>query len=144
MSSRDWHVVRSTELLAPAKVAWEVVGGFFNIHTWHPDIVKTEYTSDQLSNSALRRVLTFPAQPETIEELVGYDAGGRTYSYRWVAGAWGEQVQNYAASIRVIATNMDEKSLVQWESKFRYTDDAVSQFYENGFRALRERFNRSR
>lgn len=137
---RRWHVVRSTELHAPATAVWEVVGGFFNIHTWHPDITATEFTPDQLSVSSLRRVLTFPGQPKTTEQLISIDNLEMTYSYKWVAGAWGEAVQDYSATIRVVATDMDKRSLVQWESTFCFTEDAVSKFYENGFRVLRERF----
>jgi hypothetical protein len=137
---RRWHIVRSTELSASATAIWNVVGGFFNIHTWHPDIAATEYTSDQLSVSSIRRVLTFPGQPKTTEQLISIDNAGMSYEYRWVAGAWGEAVQDYVASIRVVATEMEKRSLVQWESTFRFTEDAVSQFYENGFQALRARF----
>lgn len=137
---RGWHIVRSTELRAPATAVWEVVGGFFNIHTWHPDIAATEYAPDQLSVSSIRRVLTFPGQPKTTEQLISIDNIEMTYSYKWVAGAWGEAVKDYVASLRVVATDMDQRSLVQWASTFRFTEDAVSQFYENGFRNLRARF----
>lgn len=135
-----WHIVKSTELLASAAAVWEVVGGFFNIHTWHPDITATEYVPDQLRLSSIRRVLTFPGQPKTTEQLLSIDNVEMIYSYKWVEGAWGEAVQDYFASIRVIATDMDKRSLVQWTSTFRFTEDAVSEFYENGFRNLRSRF----
>jgi Polyketide cyclase / dehydrase and lipid transport len=141
---RRWHVVRSTELPASATALWDVVGGFFNIHTWHPDIVATEFASDQLSVSAIRRVLTFPGRPKTVEQLISMDNAGMAYTYKWVEGAWGEAVEDYVASIRVVPTDMDRSSLMQWASTFLFTEDAVSQFYENGFRSLRERFSGQR
>lgn len=137
---KRWSIARSTELRASASAVWEVVGGFFNIHTWHPDITATEFTSDQLSVGAIRRVLTFPGQPKTTEELVSIDNSQMSYSYKWVAGAWGEAVQEYAASIRVVPTDLDRASLVLWTSTFLFTEDAVSEFYERGFSNLRRLF----
>jgi hypothetical protein len=137
---RQWRVVRSTELPAAADAVWEVVGGFFNMHTWHPDIEATEFAPGQMSVSAIRRVLTIPGQLKTTEELVSIDNVGMMYSYRWVAGPWGEAVRDYLASIQVVPTEMDRRCLVQWASTFFFTEDAVSQFYQNGFRSLRMRF----
>jgi hypothetical protein len=62
------------------------------------------------------------------------------YRYKWYAGAWGEAVKNYHASLRVFAGDLGCTSIVQWCSEFDYPTDAISAFYENGFRALRARF----
>lgn len=137
---RNWHVVRTIELGATADDVWEVIGGFYTIHLWHPDIALTEIVGGQTDTRQLRRLLTFPGQPKTIEELVSMDNEDRHYRYRWYQGDWGEKVKNYRASLRVFAGDQDRTSVVQWESTFSYPTDALSPFYLNGFRALRERF----
>ena len=67
---KRWHVIRSVVLGAPAAKVWNVIGGFYTIHEWHPDISKTEVPSQQTQTRQLRRILTFPGQPKTMEELV--------------------------------------------------------------------------
>jgi hypothetical protein len=138
--SKLWKVVQTVELNAPAEDVWAAVGGFFTIHEWHPDIELTEVPEDQTRTAEIRRLLTFPGQPKTTEELVSLDNAERAYSYKWVAGPWGERVQQYAATIRVIRSHMDTRSIMQWSSSFVYSEDAVSEFYRNGFRALQKRF----
>src|SRR5262245_30850856 len=92
---KHWHVVRSVVLGAPAADVWEVIGGFYTIHEWHPDIAKTEVPSEQTRTRQLRRNLTFPGQPVTTEELVSMDNDDFHYRYKWYAGQWGEEVKNY-------------------------------------------------
>lgn len=135
-----WKVVQTVELNAPAGEVWAIVGGFYTIHDWHPDIRLTEVPEDQARTAGIRRLLTFPGQPKTTEELVSLDNADYVYSYRWVAGEWGERVQQYSATIRVIRSHMDVRSIMQWSSSFVYFEDAVSEFYWNGFRALQQRF----
>lgn len=137
---RKWRITRVTELGGSASDVWNVVGGFFTIHLWHPDITQTEIVPDQLEISAIRRLLTFPGQPKTTEELILMDNENHHYRYKWHAGEWGERVKDYVADLQVIEVETDKKSLVRWASEFVYTEDAITQFYENGFRALRERF----
>lgn len=137
---RSWNVVRSVALASPAAPVWELVGGFFTIHTWHPDIERSEVLADATSTHALRRRLFFPGQEPTIEELVSMDEEGFHYRYKWHAGPWGERVRNYHASLRVVAGDLDHSCLVQWQSTFENPKDAISEFYLHGFEALIERF----
>ncbi len=67
---KHWRVVQTVELNASSVDVWQVVGGFFNIHLWHPDIQLTEIPDDQTMVMPIRRVLTFPGQPKTTEELI--------------------------------------------------------------------------
>lgn len=134
------HVVSAIVLDAPADKVWEVVGGFFTIHLWHPDIQKTEIGADQTSIPELRRILTFPGQPKTTEQLVFMDNDGRCYRYKWHAGAWGEQVKEYNAQIQVVELVPGKQCLVHWSSTFLYHEDALTQFYQSGFNALAKRF----
>lgn len=137
---RRWHVIRTVELGSTADAVWDVVGGFFTIHQWHPDIALTEIPPAQTDTRQLRRLLTFPGQPKTTEELVSMDNADMHYRYAWHAGDWGERVKDYRASLRVLAGDLDRTCIVQWESTFSYPTDAISDFYLNGFRALSERF----
>ncbi len=136
----DWVVTQSVELGASAAAVWEVVGGFYTIHLWHPDIERTDVPKDQLDQPKLRRVLTFPGQAPTTEELVSLCEDDFDYRYRWHSGDWGERVQQYRARIRVCDLDNSGRSVMQWTGRFYYTEDALSEFYWNGFRALQERF----
>jgi hypothetical protein len=137
---RDWHVIESVTLNASASTVWELVGGFFNVHKWHPDIQLTEFFDKQTDISPIRRVITSFSEPKTVEELVMMNNDDFHYRYKWYAGVWGERVQNYVANIRVFAIERDQKCTMQWSSTFRYTENPVSEFYWNGFRALQSRF----
>ena len=137
---KKWHVIRSVVLGAPAAQVWNVIGGFYTIHEWHPDISKTEIPAKQTKTRQLRRLLTFPGQPKTTEELVSMDNDDFHYRYKWYQGAWGEKVKNYQASLRVLSGDLDKTCIVQWESTFEYPTDAISDFYWSGFRELEKRF----
>jgi hypothetical protein len=139
-SNRNWRVVSTVELNSSAERVWNTVGGFFTIHLWHPDIKKLEIGSDQTSIPEIRRILTFPGQPKTTEQLVLMDNESRYYRYKWHAGEWGEQVQKYHAELRVVEIEIEKRCLVQWSSTFFYHEDALSQFYQNGFDALKKKF----
>ncbi|MBS0205284.1 MAG: SRPBCC family protein [Planctomycetes bacterium] len=134
------HVIRVVELGAPAAKVWEVVGGFYTIQEWHPDITVIEIPAEQTHTRQLRRHLTFPGQPITTEELVSMDNDDFHYRYKWYQGPWGEAVKNYKASLRVFSGDLDKTCFVQWESTFDYPSDAISDFYWNGFRELQKRF----
>jgi len=137
---KPWRVVQSVELGATAAEVWEVVGGFFTIHHWHPDIQLTEIDARQTDMKELRRILTFPGQPKTTEQLVTMDNPGLHYRYKWHSGDWGERVKNYVADIRVFEIDEGRCSIMQWSSTFDYPTDALSEFYRNGFRELQAKF----
>jgi hypothetical protein len=137
---KDWHVAQTVELGATAKEVWDLIGGFYTLHRWHPDIHRTEVPPEQTETSALRRLLSFPGQPKTTEELIMMDNEHFHYTYRWHAGEWGEKVQKYVASLRVFEIDDGRRCVVQWSSTFYYFEDALHEFYWNGFRALQKRF----
>lgn len=137
---KNWRVVRTVELNAPAQEVWDLVGGFFTIHKWHPDIVATEVLSDQTEIADIRRLLTFPGQPKTTEQLVFMDNENFHYRYKWHEGEWGEKVQRYVAEIKVLEIELNKRCIVQWSSTFYYFEDALTQFYQNGFAALVKKF----
>lgn len=137
---KDWHVVQTVKIKAAAEDVWDLVGGFFTIHTWHPDISNTEMLPKQMKKHAIRRKLTFPGQPKVVEQLVMMDNENRCYKYKWHSGPWGEKVQNYHAEIKVIETKPGKQCMVEWSSEFYYSSDALSKFYKRGFKALKKHF----
>jgi len=139
-AERPFHVIQCVELGASAADVWALIGGFYTIHQWHPDIAQTTVPKNQTETGPLRRELTFPGQPITVEELLFQDNANWRYSYKWHAGEWGERVKNYVAEIRVIELEPQRRSLVHWSSTFTYFEDALSEFYWNGFRELQRRF----
>ena len=136
----DWRVVTVCELHAPAAEVWHLVGGFYNIHQWHPDIAISEVPENQSEERDVRRKLTFPGQPPTWEELVFMDNENMHYKYKWHKGAWGEMVQQYHADIQVVETEIDKSCIMRWASTFYYSEDGLTQFYHNGFENLVKMF----
>lgn len=133
---KDWHVVTTCEVYAPAAEVWEMVGGFYNINQWHPDIAISEVPEDQYKNPYIRRKLTFPGQDPTFEELVFVDNANMFYKYKWHAGQWGEEIQKYHSQIRVIEKEVGQTCIMQWSCVFYYYEDGLTQFYHNGFDGL--------
>ncbi len=136
---KNWRVVQSIELGASAEKIWDVIGGFFTIHEWHPDITELEVLSDQTETREMRRLLTFPGQPKAIEELVMLDNDNFHYRYKWHAGEWGEEIHKYYSDLRVFDVK-GGTSIVQWVATFYYKEDAISEFYQRGFDELLKRF----
>ncbi len=141
MKNKRWKVVRTKVLEASAETIWEIVGGFYTLHLWHPDIQKTEIAAEQTSCKEIRRNLTFPGQPITTEQLVFMNNQDFYYGYKWFAGAWGEEIKEYHSEIRVVDLEVGKKCLMQWTGHFVYTKDALTEFYDNGLNALAQRFN---
>ena len=137
---KDWRVVRTVELAAPAAEVWKLIGGFYTLHHWHPDITQTEIVPDQTDVPEIRRLLTFPGQPKTTEQLVMMDNANFHYTYKWHAGEWGENVKNYHADLQVFELDGGTSCVVRWFSTFSYPEDAITEFYQNGFKALVTRF----
>jgi hypothetical protein len=139
--NKKWKVIRTIELNSSSEKVWAMVGGFYTLHLWHPDIQKTEIGLDQTSIPEIRRVLTFPGQPTTTEELVYLGNENRYYTYKWHSGPWGETFKEYHAEIRVVEIEIGKRCLVQWTGHFINEEDGLTQFYENGFSGLVKMFN---
>lgn len=136
---RDWRVVQSIEIGATAEEVWDVIGGFFTIHEWHPDIERVDVPDNQTSMRQMRRILTFPGQPHSQEELVSLDNANCHYQYKWHSGDWGERIQKYYSDLRAFDVG-ENRSVVQWVARFYYNADGISEFYRNGLLALQQRF----
>ena len=133
---KDWRVVTTCELNASAAEVWDMVGGFYTLPKWHPDIAISEIPEEQHESGFIRRKLTFPGQPPTWEELVFVDNENMRYKYKWHKGKWGEMIQKYHAQIQVIEKEVGKSCIVQWSSTFYFSEDGLTQFYHNGFDGL--------
>ncbi len=136
---KNWRVVQSVELGATADQVWDVIGGFYTIHEWHPDIERTDVPEQQTGTRELRRALTFPGESYYTEELVSLDNENHHYRYKYHTGEWGQRIQNYYSDLSVFDTR-DGKSVVQWVAHFYFNADGISDFYLNGLHALQKRF----
>jgi hypothetical protein len=139
---KEWKVVKTVTLNASAKAVWKEIGGFFNMHIWHPDITRTTILPDQLDVNAIRRQKTLKGQPNVLEQLTFFDNEKMYYRYKGYKGPWGEKVRDYCAEFRIIETKPDEQCMVVWSSTFFYRKDVVSKFYKRGLKALKKRFNK--
>lgn len=139
---KEWNVVKTVKLDAPAKDVWRVVGGFFNMDLWHPDITRTTPMPDQMELSAIRRKLTIKDQPNPLEQLTFLDNAQMVYKYKGYKGPWGEKVRDYCAEIRVVETKPGEKCMVLWSADFFYSKDVISKFYKRGLKALKKHFEK--
>jgi hypothetical protein len=133
---KNWRVVAVCELNTSAAIVWHLVGGFYNLNQWHPDILICEVPEEQGEERDIRRKLIFPGQTPTWEELVFMDNETMRYTYKWHKGKWGETTQKYHAQIQVIETELDKRCLMQWSSTFYSSEDGLTQFYQNGFENL--------
>ncbi len=135
-----FSVVKTVKLDAPASEVWKLVGGFYNMHLWHPDVTKTTILPDQLKVGAIRRRLRIKKKPKVLEQLTFLDNEKMVYKYRGYKGPWGEKVRDYCAEIRVLETKVGEECMVHWSANFFYFEDPVSKFYKRGLKALKRRF----
>jgi len=69
----NWKVITACQLNTSATKAWELVGGFYNLDQWHPDITKSEVQDEQSEDSDIVRKLTIPGQSFNWEQLVFLD-----------------------------------------------------------------------
>jgi len=136
----NWKVITACQLNTSATKAWELVGGFYNLDQWHPDITKSEVQDEQSEDSDIVRKLTIPGQSFNWEQLVFLDNENMRYKYKWYKGEWGEMVQKYHSQIQIIETVKDKQCSVQWSSSFYYYEDGLTQFYHNGFESLIKMF----
>ena len=136
----DWEVITACELNASAAEVWYLVGGFYNIHHWCPDIETSVVQEGQGEDRNIRREIAFPNQPLAWEELEFMDNKNMLYKYKWYKGAWGESVQKYHSQIQVVETELGKKCILKWSAKFFHDSDAITGFYHNGFNFLIEKF----
>lgn len=97
---------------------WAVIAQFDAIAKWHPIVASSP--ADRGNEVGSKRTLTLkaPGDPSFVEELVKYDAAGRSYQYRIEkVDPKVLPVNNYVAWIEVMP-NPAGGSTVEWRAAF--------------------------
>jgi len=119
---------------APEKV-WAEIGGFGDIASWHPGVTASE-TFD--IEGETHRHLRLPDGGLILERLI--ETGPHHYTYEMVDGPM--PLADHRATLSCVAEAGG--CHVFWSSIFDPSDpsadDIVAGFYEQGLRALRERY----
>lgn len=129
------RIQRWVSLPQPPEAVWAAIGGFGTIAEWHPDVVSAEVVEIE---GALHRHLRTTDGGLTLERLV--EMGPHHYTYEIVESPLP------LADHRATLSCVPEKGgcHVFWAAVFEPTDesadDIVTSFYEDGLRALGERF----
>lgn len=126
-------------------LAWEYVGDFDALASWHPGVppVEMENNADPKEIGSVR---TFSVDGRVVarEQLRARDAEGRSYSYEVLDPML--PVRDYIATIAVVPH--DQGSELQWSATYRSGDDAVAMIeqaygdnvYGTGLKAFGEHF----
>ena len=138
-SKKYFHVIQSVQISVSANVVWKLVGDFYQIHKWHPQILASEMNNEE--NIFKRRVIFQNEMIDTIEQLESYDQTKREYYYKNIGGNWGRLVENYRSSIHIIEDNNDQSCIVQWIGSFYSDIDRVTEFYRIGLNSLADLFS---
>ncbi|CAF3329338.1 unnamed protein product [Rotaria sp. Silwood2] len=134
-SMKRFNVIQTVQIPASADIVWNLIGGFFDIHKWHPQILATEM-NDHQPMPIKRRVIFANQMIDTVEQLDFLDNHRREYQYINVGGNWGKLVQNYKSKLHVIEDNNGQSSIVSWSGSFDSYNDIVSDFYRIGLNSL--------
>ncbi|MGE8686135.1 MAG: SRPBCC family protein [Achromobacter sp.] len=113
----------------PGKV-WQLIGGFDALPDWLPYIPKSE-----LSEGGRVRHLANPDGDAIVERLEAFDNGARSYTYSILEAPF--PVTGYRSTLRVVGTDGDRASRVEWSGEFTpvgVSDDAASELFEGIYR----------
>ncbi|CAF1674227.1 unnamed protein product, partial [Adineta ricciae] len=134
ITKKHFNVIQTVRISDTADAIWKLVGGFFNIHEWHPQISATEI--DDQNTFIKRRVIFADEMIDTIEQLQILDNEKRHYQYKNVGGNWGKLVENYESKLEVIEDDNGRSAIVRWIGSFDSHADLVSDFYRIGLDSL--------
>ncbi|CAF0885106.1 unnamed protein product [Adineta steineri] len=139
INKQHFNVIQTVRISATADAVWKLIGGFFDIHKWHPQISATEFDDQQ--TAIKRRVIFAGEMIDTIEQLQILDDHKREYQYKNVGGNWGRTVQNYDSKLQVMEDDNGRSSIVRWSGSFDSHADLVSDFYRIGLNSLAQLFS---
>ena len=126
------EVAMSQKLNGTADDCWAKIGGWGNVHEWHPAIVKTEVEGEGVGSF---RTLTLGDGAVLKERLDSEDAAGRSYGYSFVEHPM--PVDEYKGQLSV-ADNGDNTCTVNWNANFvskGVSDDEAKQLIQGIFQA---------
>ena len=129
------RIQRWVSLPHPPEKIWAEIGGFGAMADWHPGISSTEVVDIE---GETHRHLTLSNGGLLLERLI--ETGARYYTYEIIDGPL--PLADHRATLSCVAE--EGGCHVFWSAVFEPTDpsadEIVSGFYEEGLRALRERY----
>ncbi len=129
------RIQRWVLLPTPPEKVWAEIGGFGAIADWHPGVTSAEVVEIE---GEVHRHLRAPDGGLTLERLI--ETGRLHYTYEIVESHL--PLAEHRATLSCVAEGGG--CHVFWSAMFEPTDesadDIVSAFYEDGLRALRERY----
>ena len=129
------RIQRWVSLPRPVDEVWAVIGGFGTIADWHPDVRSAEVFEIE---GETHRHLQIGDAGVTLERLV--ETGPHHYTYEIVDSPL--PLAEHRDTLSCVAE--EGGCHVFWSAMFEPTDptadDIVATFYEDGLRALREKF----
>jgi hypothetical protein len=130
------RIQRWVKLPKPVAEVWAAIGGFGSIAEWHPDVTSVEVFEIE---GETHRHLRIGDGGVTLERLV--ETGPHHLTYEIVNSPL--PLADYRATLSCVAE--DGGCHVFWSAMFEPTDpsadEIVTAFYEDGLRALRDRFD---
>jgi hypothetical protein len=130
------RIQRWVSLPHPPEKIWAEIGGFGDIAAWHPGIESTQVFDIEGED---HRHLTLGDGGLIMERLV--ETGPHHYTYEIIDSPL--PLVDHRATLSCVAE--DGGCHVYWSAMFEPTDpsadEIVSGFYEEGLRALRERYS---
>ena len=130
------RIQRVMSLPHPPEKVWVEIGGFGDIAAWHPRVAKAEVIEIE---GETHRHLTLTDGELILERFV--EAGPHHYTYEVVESQL--PIFDHRATLSCVAEG--DGCHVFWSAVFERTDpaadDIVAAFYEEGLRALRDRYS---
>jgi hypothetical protein len=130
------RIQRWVSLPHPPEKIWAEIGGFGDIAAWHPGIESTQVFDIE---GEVHRHLTLGDGGLIMERLV--ETGPHHYTYEIIDSPL--PLVDHRATLSCVAE--DGGCHVYWSAMFEPTDpsadEIVSGFYEEGLRAMRERYS---
>ncbi|MEV7022608.1 SRPBCC family protein [Kitasatospora sp. NPDC093558] len=111
----------STVVEAPAGKVWELIGDFYALGDWHPDLPEARHGND-LGGTAVGAVRIFDLDGTVLDEtLLAYDDEGRSYTYSLPDGTF--ELNTYRATLRITAVTELDATFIEWAATYDVTPE---------------------
>jgi mxaD protein len=142
-SAGEQSVKKTLSLPGSPAATWAVIADYCAIQKWHPAIATCEIIKGTANQLGAVRLLTLQDGGKVSEELVGYDAKKRSYTYKILESPL--PISGYTATIAV-GPGSSGGSVIDWHSTFDAapgTDPAAARatiegIYDAGLARLKE------
>ena len=119
----------SAVLDSDAQKVWSVLKRFGEIHNWHPSIMESSIEGDQPDGLVgCIRTLTLADGAVVRERLLSVDDRDLRLSYRFEEAPL--PLDNYVASVKLVALTGQSKTLVTWSAQFDLQEPDTAEHYQ--------------